>query len=199
MKSLKVQTENQSRLKEISNSLKEVGSILQLEREKKLLSVKDIKDKTHIPVHYIVALENGIRDKLPEDFYLMSFIKKYARFLGLNDKAVCGKYSNKKQDNSDLDAFDSLFDDSDEDNIIELFKNKQLFDSKQNEKNILKVYHFYLFIVIFLFTTACYLIFQTMNNYYTEPVSTSSYKVHKKHKHKIKHTELKYPFKLHQL
>lgn len=130
----------------IKDSLVEIGSILKDARLRRLLNVKDIREKTCIPTHHILAIESGIREELPEDFFLISFIRKYAKAVGLNEQAICEKYLSSKARNlnDEKETFDLLF-------------------QKKNEEpasNFLQVYHFYFFIGLCLFAIACYLMIQ---------------------------------------
>ena len=134
----------------IKDSLVEIGSILKEARLKWRLNVKDIREKTCIPIHHILAIEAGVREELPEDFFLISFIKKYARAVGLNEEVLCEKYlvSKTKSPNYETEAFDLLF-------------------QKHHEETrpiFIKVYHFYFFIGLCLFAIACYLMIQFNSN-----------------------------------
>lgn len=144
-------TENASRTKNQSSeiALAEIGIELKEEREKKLLSIRDIKEMTCIPLHHIKAIENGIRKELPEDFYIVGFIKRYAKFLGLNEKNLCDRYAgNGKTDlqNNYNDAFNVLFDGNNLNNIIPFKSNMNHSKHKKEEKKFIKGYHVYFLI-----------------------------------------------------
>ena len=152
------------------NSLGEIGSVLRETRERKSLTVKNIRERTCIPVHHILAIESGAREKLPEEIFLISFLKKYARAVGHNEQAVCDEYLNNtkgsdiKNPNEESDAFDMLFEDHKKQKVIHL----------QREKRFLKVYHFYFLMGVVLFLASCYLIFQSTTS--TQTVSSNQVK-----------------------
>lgn len=130
-------------------TLYEIGLILKAAREKKRLTLKDVREETCIPIHHILAIESGAREKLPEDLFLIGFIKRYARTLGLNEHALCEKYCNStkstksKDPNKEQDAFNSLFS-----------------ENRENKVAHFKVYHFYFLVVILLFVISFYFMIQ---------------------------------------
>ncbi len=161
-----------------NNSLKEVGSILKEAREEKRLSLKEIKDKTCIPLHHIIAIEAGEREKLPEDLYLAGFIKRYAKSLGLNEQLISEIYikGNKKENkNYEEKDFDMLFDNNTEaEHETNVFKFKPKTHSVKNkglEKSFFKVYHLYLLLGLCLFLIALYLMIKTL----TPPTKTPQF------------------------
>src|SRR3989338_5925749 len=152
-------------------SLLQIGLALKEAREKRSFSLKDIRDITCIPTNHLVAIENGNRAELPEDFYLMGFIKRYARAVGINEniKGSSPSYG--------IDAFDVLFKEdykTKEPKIINLKKKGGHKDSEIFKEGFLKGYHFYFFIGVILFVAAIYLIFQTLrtNSYNSMPATT---------------------------
>ncbi|MBI3591824.1 MAG: helix-turn-helix domain-containing protein [Candidatus Melainabacteria bacterium] len=150
----------------VNNSLSEIGYILKQAREKKSYSLKNIREITCIPVHHIIAIEAGDRRKLPEDPFLIGFIKRYARVLGLNEQAIVEKYLSCKalNPNKEIDAFDLLFQEEKSHNAANLRLAKKRFYDELNEKSFLKVYHIYFFIVFILFIVGVYLVFGVLRN-----------------------------------
>ena len=145
-----------------SSALIEIGSILKQARERNRYSLKDIRDKTCIPIHHIIAIESADRKKLPEDLFLLGFIKRYAKTVGLSEQALCDKYLNLKENklknlNHETEAFDLLFQEHEKDNFKLSLENRYL-----------KGYHFYIFIALILFLTAAYFVFRKI-----EAVSSS--------------------------
>lgn len=163
------------------NSLTEIGLLLREAREKHSLSLKDIREITCIPLHHISAIETGSRSKLPEDFYLVGFIKRYARTLGLDEKSLCDRYLNEKKytnSNNEADAFNLLFQEKRSKNILPFHGNQQKKSDNytvrnSEEKNFIRVYHFYYLILFFLFVTASYSIYKTFTIVSDEHLSGS--------------------------
>lgn len=139
----------------INDPLIKIGFILRESREKKHLSINDIKELTHIPVHHIAAIESGDRNKLPEDLYLTGFIRRYAKALNLNDDSIVKKYihgfSEMNKQNSQKDAFDSLFE---KDNVVKLNTKNTSFEEDLLKPQFFQTYHLYLIIGIILFLVA---------------------------------------------
>ncbi len=62
------------------------GQILKKTRETKNLLVDEVSERTRIPAKVISALEDGRLDELPSAFYARTFVKTYARFLGVSEE-----------------------------------------------------------------------------------------------------------------
>lgn len=60
------------------------GGQLRERREALGLSVRDVYRKLHVPVEYVVALEAGDIDGLPDECYAVGFARTYATFLELD-------------------------------------------------------------------------------------------------------------------
>ncbi len=69
---------------------KELGHLLQTEREKQGLSITDVHERIKIGPSSIEAIEAGNQDSLPHKVYYKGFVRNYAVFLGL-DPAECLK------------------------------------------------------------------------------------------------------------
>lgn len=154
----------------------ELGNLLKEQRENHSLSIGNLKELTHIPIHHIVAIENGLRSKLPEDLYLSGFIRKYAKVVGLTEDPLIKRYLAESYSNSEVKAqvktkqatenqeeFDLLFQNN---NVVQFRPENESFLKldKIKEKfpmNVFKVYHFYLIFGVFLFLFACYLMLKT--------------------------------------
>lgn len=74
--------------KKIEGSDRTVADKLKQTREQKSLSLKEISKKLNIKYEYLDNLEKGRYDQLPEGIYEKTFLKKYARVLGLNYKEL---------------------------------------------------------------------------------------------------------------
>lgn len=156
-------------LDEDKHKLQEIGELLKVSREKKLLTLRDIKDLTNIPIHHILAIENGIRENLPEDFCLIGFIRIYAKALGLDEKGIVNLYSkktatlNQNTPHGINNEFDLLFDKGG--NNKNLFRREKRKSSDlENKTSLFNAFHFYLFIGFILLITATYLIFNLIVN-----------------------------------
>jgi len=63
--------------------LQKIGAQLQVARQEKSLSLRDIHERTFIQMYMLRAIELGDLSSLPEGFYVRAFIRKYALVLGL--------------------------------------------------------------------------------------------------------------------
>lgn len=150
--------------------LQEIGSVLKGTREKKSLTLDEVKEITCIPVHHILAIENGVRENLPEDFYLIGFLKRYAKALGLNERSITNMYSRRtmfintelRKDENNND-FDLLFDNGGDRNNLFKRERKKL-NNMDKEKSFFSIFHFYLLIGAVLFVSAIYLVFNLIVN-----------------------------------
>ncbi len=69
-----------------------VGNILQSEREKQGLTIKDVENETSIRALYIESIEKGNQKALPSEVYVKGFIRNYAEFLHLDADALVQQY-----------------------------------------------------------------------------------------------------------
>ena len=72
--------------------MKSVGEILQAEREKQRLAIKDVENAISIRAHYLNAIEEGNYEIVPGEVFLKGFIRNYADFLGLNGPEMVDAY-----------------------------------------------------------------------------------------------------------
>ena len=63
------------------------GQELRDRRNELKLSVDDVYRKLHIPVEFVVKIENGEIDALPDTCYTTGFLKTYCELLGLDGEA----------------------------------------------------------------------------------------------------------------
>ena len=68
------------------------GADLKREREAKGISLKEISDRTKIGVRLLKALEEEQLEQLPGGIFDKSFLRQYARFLGLDEEHLIGEY-----------------------------------------------------------------------------------------------------------
>jgi cytoskeletal protein RodZ len=70
----------------------ELGNILRNARIEKGLTIEDVQDSTKILKRYLVAIEEGNYDMLPESFYVRAFIRSYAEAVGLDPNEIIKLY-----------------------------------------------------------------------------------------------------------
>ena len=69
-----------------------VGQQLKRRRQRLKLSLTDVELATKIRGKYLVALESGDLDALPNDIYSRGFVQHYASYLGLNGQDLAERY-----------------------------------------------------------------------------------------------------------
>ncbi len=72
--------------------MKEIGNILREKRNEKGFSEEYVNAQTRIPTKYIIALEEGTLSVFPAEVYYLGSLRKYAKFLGLNDEDLIDIY-----------------------------------------------------------------------------------------------------------
>ncbi len=65
-----------------------LGKIIREQREAKGWSVEDFAKQSRLSPKFIVAIEDGRRDELPEEAFLMGFLKLAAKALELDQRAI---------------------------------------------------------------------------------------------------------------
>ena len=65
-----------------------VGDTLRRERLKRKLDLEDISRELKISTRFLQAIENDQYDKLPGGVFAKSFVRQYARLLGLDEEAI---------------------------------------------------------------------------------------------------------------
>jgi cytoskeleton protein RodZ len=76
---------------------KELGHMLQLQRELMGLTLGDVERHTHIRIHYVKALEQGDIGHLPSPVQGRGMLSNYASFLGLNTETVLLRFADGLQ------------------------------------------------------------------------------------------------------
>ena len=69
------------------------GTNLKRERELRGISLEEISEATKIGVRLLEAIESDRHELLPGGIFRKSFIKSYARYLGMNEERVLQEYS----------------------------------------------------------------------------------------------------------
>lgn len=73
-------------------SLEQIGQQLQQAREAQSLSLRQIYEKTKIPIGHLQAIDVGDQDELPEPVYVSNYIRRYGNCVGLNGEALSDIY-----------------------------------------------------------------------------------------------------------
>ncbi|NIM03731.1 DUF4115 domain-containing protein [bacterium] len=81
-----------------------IGKILQEARRCKEISLQQVSQETKISREYLEALEKEEYDVFPAKVYVVSFIRSYARYLGLDAEAIVHAY--KKEHSGRKDRMD---------------------------------------------------------------------------------------------
>ena len=68
------------------------GVSLKRERELRGISLAEISKATKISVRLLEAIEKNRFDILPEGVFRKSFIKSYAKYLGMNEEQILHEY-----------------------------------------------------------------------------------------------------------
>lgn len=69
-----------------------IGQLLKRRRQRLKLSLTDVELATKIRGKYLVALESGELDALPNDIYSRGFVQHYASYLGLDGQELAERY-----------------------------------------------------------------------------------------------------------
>lgn len=70
----------------------ELGSILRQAREARGLTLEQVEEETKIRLRYLAALEEENFALLPGRFFARSFLRTYARYLGLDAEALVARF-----------------------------------------------------------------------------------------------------------
>ena len=68
-----------------------VGETLRRERLKRNLELEEISRELKISTRFLQAIENDQYDKLPGGVFAKSFVRQYARLLGLDEEDIAGQ------------------------------------------------------------------------------------------------------------
>lgn len=73
-----------------------LGERLKKMRNERRLGVNDISKATRIQMRYLQYLEDGEYAKLPADVYVKGFLRSYAQYMGISEKALIKQYEREK-------------------------------------------------------------------------------------------------------
>ena len=72
--------------------MKPFGKSLIKEREARGVSLEDISGHTKISVRMLKAIETERFDQLPGGIFNKSYVRQYARYLGLDEEQIASEY-----------------------------------------------------------------------------------------------------------
>lgn len=72
---------------------REIGAALRAQRERITLPFENVSELTHIPVHYLRAMEEGSFDRLPSLAQARGLLNNYASFLSLDADSLLLQYA----------------------------------------------------------------------------------------------------------
>ena len=72
-----------------------VGEHLKRVRKTCGYSIDDVARVTRINLRYLEAIENDDFSRLPEDIFILGFLRSYARFLGINEQEIISRFKEK--------------------------------------------------------------------------------------------------------
>ena len=73
-----------------------IGDTLFEARTRRAVDLEEVHAATGIRVRYLQAIEDEEWDALPEEFYARSFIRKYARYLGVDPEPLVEEYRRQR-------------------------------------------------------------------------------------------------------
>ncbi len=80
-----------------------LGETLRATREQQKLTIEEIADRTKVRAEYLEALEEERYQMLPAKTYVTSFIRSYARFLGIDEQEALRLYYQEKTDGVEVE------------------------------------------------------------------------------------------------
>jgi cytoskeleton protein RodZ len=72
----------------LPSTLQAIGDLLSKGRQAKGLSLEDVAESTRIPIRYLLAIESGKADQLPEPVYVRAFIRKFGDLVDLDGQSL---------------------------------------------------------------------------------------------------------------
>lgn len=87
-----MKNKNNSITEELKQDFEETGPDLKKVRESKGLTLKDLFKSTRIRISILEAIENEEFHLLPESVYTRTFVKTYAKAIGVDSKKILSRY-----------------------------------------------------------------------------------------------------------
>lgn len=78
-----------------------IGEQLRLAREELHIPLREVSDQTRIQVRYLEAIETNAFDRLPGGIFNRSFVKAYAKYVGLDEREAVESYARFMKDSGD--------------------------------------------------------------------------------------------------
>ena len=78
-----------------------IGERLRLAREERGIPLREISDHTRISVRYLEAIEANEYKRLPGGIFNRSFVRAYARYVGLDEKEAIESYTRYMKEQGD--------------------------------------------------------------------------------------------------
>jgi hypothetical protein len=78
---------------QLTGSETTIGQQLRVERQRREMALAEVFEQTRVTLYFLKAIENENFDLLPGGFYNHSFIKAYARCVGLDEKEAVEAYT----------------------------------------------------------------------------------------------------------
>jgi cytoskeletal protein RodZ len=84
--------------------MEKVANLLRQAREQRTMSIEEAAQRSRIPLPYLALLEDSPLEKagrtrpLPDPFYLVPYVRKYAAFLGLDPNLMTTQFTNTLQE-----------------------------------------------------------------------------------------------------
>lgn len=76
--------------------MKDIGELLYTSRESRGLQLDEVACQLKVGRTYLVALEQGDVSQLPEEVYVLGYLRGYARILGLNSDDIVNRFKQDK-------------------------------------------------------------------------------------------------------
>lgn len=89
----------------MNEQTKSLGQLLQMKREERQISLKDVESATSIRMGYLQAIEEGSISKYISGIYALGFIRQYANFLGLSIDELSAAYPEAFKANKEKHEF----------------------------------------------------------------------------------------------
>jgi len=114
--------------------MKELGKLLKQQRLAKKLDFDDIQNETKVQVKYLEAIEEGDEKAFPASVYYKSFVRTYAKYLGLNSETLLQEYEERKKAREEIidmkEGKESFFVEP----VKKVFKKQEVAEVKQEEE-----------------------------------------------------------------
>ena len=78
-----------------------IGEQLRLAREQRGIALREVSNETHISIRYLEAIESNDYKNLPGGIFNRSFVKAYARSVGVDEKEAVEAYTRYMREQSE--------------------------------------------------------------------------------------------------